>query len=181
MTKTVIPIILIILAVALFFTFTDSKFRATKMVLDVEKQYDIALSKSRELTSVRDTLLTQFNSFKTSDLDRLEKLLPNNVDNVRLILEINNIASRYGMVVRNIALTEDSSDDESVVEAIRKDLNTVSLSFSVSSSYENFLLFMGDLETSLRLVDIEKISFVASESDFYEYKVTITTYWLSTL
>lgn len=180
MTKFLIPIILIIIAVASFFTFTDPLYTKVKDIEKEEVQYDEALSKSRELQTIRDALLSKFNTFNSGDIERLEKLLPNNVDNVRLILEIDNTASKYGMNLRDVSISsgDDNSKSKNVVEAIAKDFYTITLSFTVSSSYENFVKFIEELENKLRIVDISRIMFKASDSDFNEYRVSLKTYWV---
>jgi hypothetical protein len=58
-------------------------------------------------------------------------------------------------------------------------VGSVELTFNVSASYEDFLALLADLEHSLRIVDIESISFdAATEGDINEYTITIRTYWL---
>jgi len=179
MTKFLIPIILIIIAVATFFTFTDPLYTKVKDVEKEEIQYDEALNKSRELQTIRDALLSKFNTFNLNDIERLEKLLPNNVDNVRLILEIDNTASKYGMNLRDVSISSgDDNKSKNVVEATAKDFYTITLSFTVSSSYENFVKFIEELESKLRVVDISRIMFKASDSDFNEYRVSLKTYWV---
>lgn len=179
MTKFLIPIILIIIAVASFFTFTDPLYTKVKDIEKEEVQYDEALSKSRELQTIRDALLSKFNTFNLSDIERLEKLLPNNVDNVRLILEIDNTASKYGMNLRDVSISGgDDNNSKNIVEATAKDFYTITLSFTVSSSYENFVKFIEELENKLRIVDISRIMFKASDSDFNEYRVSLKTYWV---
>ncbi|TSC71923.1 MAG: hypothetical protein G01um101448_1068, partial [Parcubacteria group bacterium Gr01-1014_48] len=60
------------------------------------------------------------------------------------------------------------------------DLQSLSFEFNISSSYSQFLKFIKDLESSLRLVDIIGISLTAEEADFYDFTIKIATYWLKT-
>ena len=50
----------------------------------------------------RDTLNNKYNTFSKTDLDKLNKILPDNVDNIKLILDIQRIAQTYGMDIQNI-------------------------------------------------------------------------------
>jgi Tfp pilus assembly protein PilO len=64
--------------------------------------YEQALQNSANLQKERDRLTTKLNSFTPEDLAKLEKMLPNTVDNIKLILEIQEQASNQGIVVRNV-------------------------------------------------------------------------------
>lgn len=109
----------------------------------------------------------------------MEKLLPDNVDNVRLILEIDDTASKYGMNLRDVSVSGGTETaGKNIVEATAKDFYTITLSFSVSSNYANFVKFIEDLERKLRIVDVSRIAFKASDSDFNEYRVSVETYWV---
>ena len=181
MRKFFIPIFLIALSVLVFFVLINPQYEGIKEVKEEGSRYDEALSKSRELQQTRDDLLARYNSFNKEDVDRLEKLLPNNVDSVRLIIEIAEIASKYGMYIKEIDLPESSKSDseESISDRDAKGYETMELGFTISSSYKDFTSFIHDLESSLRLVDIEEISFSSSIADFYEYDVKFRTYWLA--
>lgn len=174
--RLLVPIILLASTIGIYVGLIQP-LRADIIVLQSETaSFDAALEKSKELQAVRDGLLSRYNELPISDVDRLEKLLPDNVDNVRLILDINNIASRYNMSLKNTRITTDRSE-----EASRKttgEIEKVGLSFSVSAPYETFLAFLNDLEQSLRIVDVASLNFVAGDVDFYEYSVLLNTYWL---
>lgn len=176
--KFFLPIFFVITAVGLFFGYIDSTYDDVKVRMVEEQKFDDALDKSKELQTIRDNLLSRYNSFSTSDLNKLEKLLPDNVDNVRLTLDIDSMASVYGMRIRNVAVSQSSVAAEGSIGPSATPYETVTLSFSVVSSYENLLRFLKDLEKSLRIVDVAKLSLVASAGSLYEYQVSVETYWL---
>lgn len=182
MKRFLMPIILIGISVGLFVMFINPGVERIKSAGLEGGQYEDALKKSRELISLRDELNSIYNSFETNDLVDLKKMVPDHVDNVRLIIEIDNIASQYGMTVRDAELansTSSKSDSDEIISIPGTGKEEISLSFSVISSYETFLKFLNDLEHSLRIVDIEKIDFIASDVDLNEYSLTVKTYWLS--
>ncbi|MBU1557654.1 type 4a pilus biogenesis protein PilO [Patescibacteria group bacterium] len=182
MNKFIIPIILIVLSIGLFVMYIDPNYKEVKVLKDVNNQYQEALNKSKELRKVRDSLLEQYNSFTEEDLSRIRKLLPDNVDNVRLIMDVDSIASVYGAIIRDVKINSNSeSDDVRVNIADIQKYEDVTLSFSMSANYENFVKFVGDLRDSLRLVDITHLDFnppLNTESDVYKYNFTIKTYRL---
>jgi hypothetical protein len=48
--------------------------------------------------------LAKRDTFAAEDVQKLERTLPDNVDNIRLIIDINNIAARHGLTLKNVAL-----------------------------------------------------------------------------
>ena len=116
------------------------------------------------------------------DIANLKQLLPNNIDNVRLIIDINNIAQKRGLIVRNPSIISDASTNQSQSEvAVRNltpDKSSVVISFSVSASYEILKMFLGDLDRSLRIVDIDSVAFSSNDKNLYDYKISLRTYWL---
>lgn len=156
-----------------------------KEVLKEEEKFDKALDKSKELKEIRDALLSRYNTFSTNDLDRLGKLLPDHVDNVRLVLDIDHIASTYGMRIKNvnISVVEDNDRQRGVIGPDDKLYESVGLSFSITSSYDILKQFIKDLEKSLRIVDVMSISLTSAETeeitnDLYNYDIGLKTYWL---
>jgi Tfp pilus assembly protein PilO len=126
-------------------------------------------------------------------LDRIKKFLPDNVDNIKLVLEINRVAEQYGLQVKNIkydlakpAIPVGSQFVAQAKAGPVKDYSDFDLEFSLQGSYGNFVNFMESLERSLRIVDIESISFSSTEAlsptgaptDNYKYDLKIKTYWL---
>ncbi len=178
MIRLATPIILVIVAFGLFFGYIDPTYKQIRELRAKEKTYDEALNQSRELQKVRDSLLSRYNTFSKQDLDRLKKLLPDHVDNVRLILDIDSIASKYNMRTRNVTISKASSEDANVIGSNQSEVDSVVLSFSVTATYDNFIKFIKDLESSLRIVDLVGFSFSATEGEAFNFNISIKTYWL---
>jgi len=186
MTKLITPLFLVLLSIGLFVFFTNPTYMRSKELKATSLNYNQVLDKSKELIALREDLLTTYNNFSASNIDRLKKMLPDHVDNVRLIIEIDSIASQYGMTVRDASIatrensnSNNSKEDVNIFEAQQDDKQKMQLGFSVVAPYDSFLSFLMDLERNLRIVDVESISFTASEKDLYEYQIVITTYWLN--
>lgn len=177
--RTLLPILFIVIAAGIFFGFIDPSYTRVKELRAEEAQFDQALTRSKELQEVRDQLLSRYNTFSQSDLNRLESMLPDNVDNVRLVLDFDSIASRYGMRLRNIALdTGDNRAQRGQVGASDSPFQSVVVSFAVTGDYNAFRAFLEDLEQSLRLVDVTGVAFGSSPSGIYDYSISLKTYWL---
>jgi len=180
--KNVIATLLIGVSIGLFYMFIGPTYSEIQSKRAEKAQYDDALNNSQEILALRDSLLSKYNSFLPGDLARLEKLLPDQINNVHLIIEIDSIASRYGMVIKDVRLvsneTENSSEQQ-VLEVQTSPFGLASLSFRVTGSYDDYRAFVQDLEKSLRLIDITSVSFSSEkETDVYDVETSFNTYWL---
>ncbi len=186
MNKNITAIILIILAVGIYFTFTSSRMDELKAIQAVNNQYQEAIKNSETLINERDRVNKEYSAISIEDKERLNRLLPNTVDNIRLIIDVkDNIAAKRGLTLKNIKTSSPEATQAIDAGASRagdtsspKKYGTVNLSFSVTTSYENFIGFMKDLESSLRIMDISKLTVSAVKSGAYEFSVEIKTYWL---
>ena len=128
-------------------------------------------------------LQSSYNNIGIEDRKQLEKLLPDTVDNVRLVLDINNIAEQYGISIQNIDISKDTNEtgrDSGVSTSVERatDIGTIRLGFTVTSTYEIFINFIKDLEETLRIVDIKALNIRQGTGNFMTYEVIIDTYWL---
>lgn len=174
------PIVLIVLSAALFFSFTDKQYSTVKTLKAENAEYESAIEQSKNLLQARDRLLAQYNSFPTEDLRRLEKLIPDTIDNVRLIIDINGVTARYGTTIKNLkvnTITATNEQDESVPDD-GKAYHSATLSFSVSTTYDKFIQILKDLEKSLRILDISTVTFESKDKEPYDFDVTVRTYWM---
>ena len=178
MIRLVTPIILVVIAIGLFFGYIDPTYIQIRELRAKDKTYNEALNQSKELQKVRDSLLSRYNTFSQQDLVRLKKLLPDHVDNVRLILDIDSIASKYNMRTRNVTISKAGTESAGVVGSNQSNVDSVVLSFSVAATYDNFIKFMKDLESSLRIVDLVGLSFSTTKGEAFNFNVSIKTYWL---
>ena len=110
-------------------------------------------------------------------------MLPDNIDNVRLILDLDNLARSHGMRIQDISVdnTDVSKQSNGTIETSSSGekgaYGSVVLSFSTQSSYETFKEFLVDLERGLRLTDVIGLAVVPNKGNF-DYKVNVRTYWL---
>jgi Tfp pilus assembly protein PilO len=169
-------IILILASLGLFFGYIDPNYTGIQDLQAKKIDYDKALDSAAQLAQERDKLLAKLNSFKTEDLNRLTKLLPDNIDSVRLIIDIDGIASGFGMRIRNFKV--ETAKEQSLVGSDAETYGTLSMTFSTTGTYETFTSFIRSLESSLRIIDVQAISFSSSENQLDDYSVTIKTYWL---
>ena len=182
MIRSILSIVLLAIAVGLFALYTKPTYDTIRELRVAEASYDEALNRSREIQEVRNKLISKYNTFSPDDLRRLERLLPDHVDNIRLILDIDTIAARYNLRIRNVALegTKDGRAERSdlAVGSSGDPIGVIEVGFTTAARYEDFVRFLKDLERSLRIVDVTSISFSTGAGDLQEYSVSLRTYWL---
>ena len=186
-----------------FFVFISPTYNSIGTLRTQVESYNEALGNSKALENERDKLTAKYNAINPENLMRLEKLLPENIDNIRLILEIEQIALPYGMALRDVRYStiEDKKAPGPAVnadmvqggggglpEVSYKDYGSWDLEFSTFGTYNNFINFTKDLEKNLRIVDISSIEFSSGDvgvssvpgaaSESYKYNFKIKTYWL---
>lgn len=194
------PLILIGIGIAVFFVFTNPLYHDVLQLRVRVASFNEALNNSKMLENERDKLTAKYNSINPENLTKLQKFLPENIDNIRLILEIEQIATPYAMSLKDIKYNTTNTATNPTVLGFNqggavatknspKDYGIWDLEFSTSGSYNNFLNFTKDLERNLRIVDISSIEFVSSAgagpntalntfTDNYKYNFKIKTYWL---
>ena len=190
MFRIIFPSAMLIAAIGLFVVYTNPGYNDVNALRTKQAAYNQALNNSQELLKVRNDLTDKYNNMSSTDRDRLTKLMPDNVDNIRLIIDIQNIALAHGMNPKDIKYDARAGIQGSDTTATpltpgdlsnnQKSYGVFELEFSVTGPYQNFLAFVKDLEQSLRLVDIESVTFQAADtgSTAMKYGIRIRTYWL---
>ncbi len=190
--RFIFPTILLILAIASFVMFTNPTYQQVKQMKAQASQYDSALTNSQKLQTERDALSTKYRTIDPNALNRLSSLLPDSADNIRLIIDIQRMAQSYGLSIAAIkfdATEGQKAQTANTLAAVsaadlaqaNKEYGTFHLEFSTTATYENFRKFLKDIESSLRLTDVESINFTADNPlnpNVYTYTVKLKTYWL---
>lgn len=201
MTKIIISLVLIGLATLSIFGYVKPTYNETKEILADTAKYDKVLKKAREIQSLRQSLLSQYNLFDNMNREKLKKLLPDDVDNVRLVLDIDGIASARNIRIGSVKVQKQESKKPDIqtgtaigfssAEAASQKYETLILEFVTTAPYEQFKLFLQDLEHSLRVVDLVELGITqassqkktsgssgSNEKSLYKFNVGIKTYWL---
>lgn len=204
--RWLLPLILIAAGVAGFLLVTQPIYDEASLLKIEADKYNEALANAAILQQERDRLITKFNSLNTTDLERLEKIVPETVDNIKLILEIQKVAQERGILVKNVKFQPEqfiieeegeetaprasqSANQRRPGAAQNLDYDIFDLEFSIEGRYGAFVEFMKLMEKSLRVVDVRTISFTPGTSedrdkiytDNYQYTFRINTYRLKDL
>jgi Tfp pilus assembly protein PilN len=157
----------------------------TQLLVD-KKNLNEAIANAEKLKSKISQLEQTQKSIKPEDLDKLDKFIPDHIDNINLIIDINNIAERHGMTIKNVKVRSGLEEGAVPADGIGSDVaasgqNTIAetfLSFSVSGDYESLLNFLDSLANSLRVADVSSLSFTVDDKGINQYNFEIKTYWV---
>lgn len=181
-------LLLIGASIAVFSIFVMPRYRVVQTMRTDVASYNTRLATAQRLKLSREDLIARYNSIPKADLDNLKTLLPDSVDNIRLIIQLDALATKNGLSsLRNVQY-DSAKTDQSIkgdqTPGTQRPYGDFQISFETSGQYKNFLSFISDLEQNLRLVDISSVTFapVANPdkaiADSIKYTVVLKTYWL---
>ncbi|HUO55946.1 MAG TPA: type 4a pilus biogenesis protein PilO, partial [Candidatus Paceibacterota bacterium] len=158
-------------------------------------EYNQALDKVQQLQTLKQTLLSRYNSFSPDDITRLQTMLPTQVDNIGLILDLDTLANKYGMTLQNVVINSPTDQSGTVGADSVMSSSTPSallVSFSLQGTYSQLQQYLTALQQSLRIVDLVKLDIGGGAGEAnnnsgsgstpantgYKFDITLQTYWL---
>jgi len=197
--KLFLPISFLTISIVLFIVVVDPFYNQVSTLRTNIASYNLALNNSTDLQKTQDSLIEKYKSIKQEDKDRLSHFLPNTINNIKFILEIEQIANIHNMQIKNIKF---QAEETPATENVNKvgSTSTVSsggpnlpygtfpIEFTTDADYNTFVLFLKDLELNLRLVDVQSVGFIVPtpttkpvagvDPNIYSYTLKVQTYWL---
>lgn len=190
MRKLLYPIIFFVLTVFGFFWYLQPTYAEIQELQEDVSAYDETLSQVDQLQTELNNELEKRDAITSQQLQRLNRILPETVDTVRFLIELDQIAAQHGMSVDDVSFSGaptrfggsgGSEGDEA------GQYNSLEASFSVVGPYSDVQDFMRDIERSSRLLDITNFTLTTAEESnnneeslqigSNEYQFTLRTYW----
>lgn len=177
----IFPIVLILIALGIFLGYVNPTYSGSVTTLRTEIQsYESALIAAETFREKEGELLAQRNEISEEGIARVEAFLPDSVDNVQLILDLNALASRSGIKLSNfdIAVSPASREEIPLGDAASSAVDSLDISVKATGTYAGFRAFLVAAERSLRPLDLIDLSLASSQTGVYEYELTFRMYWL---
>jgi Tfp pilus assembly protein PilO len=181
----VFPLLALIIAIAIFFGYVNATWTGSIATTQAAiANDDQALTAASEYTSRQNELASARNAIDPASLARLNAFLPDSVDNVGLILDLNALAARSGLSLASIDVAADQASGASSVAsgslpASGQDpVGSVDLSLSASGTYAALQSFLTGVEASERILDVTDLTVRGSDTGVYTYQMTVRLYWL---
>lgn len=158
MMRFIVPLLLIGISIAGFFVLISPKYEEVVLLKAQVAAYDKALNNSKSLEDERDKLIKKSNDISKINKEKIEKMLPDSIDNIRLILEIEELASVYGMSLKDVRYDDEKKAEEGAPQVVQagivdqyanEDYGVWNLEFTTEGSYSNFINFTRDIEKIL--------------------------------
>ncbi|MDB4992009.1 MAG: hypothetical protein JWL75_254 [Parcubacteria group bacterium] len=192
-----LPFIAILFAIVLFLLYIKPTYSGS--IHDTKQQigsYDQALA-AADRFQAKEAQLTQARSQIPADsLARLNSFLPDGVDNVQLILDMDALAARSGITLSdfntdgsNTKTTGPTNASTPPVANIPQTspnlalnssspIDSLNLTFKATGTYSSFRAFLSGMENSLRPLDVVNLDVTQAKNGVYTYGVTVRIYWL---
>ncbi len=167
---------LLAIGIAIVFTYIEPTFGDIKALQDELFQYTDAHNKASELNQKLASLVSEVNQFRRSDLDALETFLPDQVDSIAVMADIEAITRQHGMQLVSLAAQEVQEGNTDVVladsEVFIPDYTTYQdFSLAVTGSYSDLKRLLEALERNKYGLEIVRLQF-GTESQTANTSVT---------
>lgn len=178
MIKIIFSVLFLGTAIVIFLGPAKKNWEDVQGLMIEKRDFNTAINNSRELIATRDELIKTYNEIPEADLIRLERLVPTDVNKMKLVVEMESLIKKHGFNLKDIQVEISGEGDRSSKKTESKDtvFDAVYLNINFAGSYKPLLSFISDLENNLRIMEIEDLSFTAEEDDWYEYTMKIKTY-----
>lgn len=184
MNSRLLPIIALSVAIGIFFGYVNPTW--SKSIADTKAAIaldDTALELSTKYAAQKATLATEQANIEQANLERLSTFLPDSVDNVGLILDINALAARSGLSLANIDVAAGDSGAKNsapgaLPTSVANPVGSINLSLTALGTFSAFQKFLSGIEGSARLLDVQDMTVKGSDTGVYSYQITLRLYWL---
>ncbi|MDO8521648.1 MAG: hypothetical protein Q7S52_06045 [bacterium] len=157
MNRFLYPTLLILLAMALYLLYTKPLYIELHGQLAKEAEVKAALVEADKAQEQLDEIRKRYESFPSDANERLNQLLPERIDPIRLLIDSTAFLERNGFSAESLVITTDDGTDNDVAP-----YRTHTISFPISASYDTFREFLRLLEQSLVLRDTSSVSFTTA-------------------
>jgi Tfp pilus assembly protein PilO len=170
-------IVYIILTLVIAYIFIYPSVGEVSALTAEKQKYTDTLTMISNIENKKNELLTKFNNISATDRKDIETILPNSLDFVNLISQIDAVAAKYGISVDKVSSKETTSGNSGETISSQPYQSAI-IGFSFDATYEKFNAFLNDLEKSLRILDIKSIKLTTKEDGIYTYNMEFQTHWL---
>lgn len=184
MFKSLTPTLSIIAAIVLYFFFISPQITEIKNVNAQIGTYKATIEQYEDYNTTVQALKDAKNSINIADVQRLEQMIPSSIDTTRTLVDLEAMAQKHGLLFGNVAtemLDGIAEPEEGEAEVSGGDLVVNGISFEVIGTYEQFKMFLAEMESSLELMEVTEMSLLAATDTFQQYSIVIQTYALSNI
>ena len=184
MNKNILGILFLLSAFAITMVWTKPMWEELKIKKEDKFALEATRKRFEELSKKLEELRIKYASISDKDKKNLREMMPSKVDYPIFLMNLDSIASARNTRIKQISIQDVKSVSSGQPEnkAASSVFEPVSLSFSISASYDTFKNFLSDLEKNRRLIDVDSISFSSSDKkdakeQVYNFSIKANIYW----
>jgi hypothetical protein len=173
----------VVIAVAMFFGYINPTLNGA--IADTNAAIakdDQSIATVNKFVAEENQLASKRDAINPQSLAALKTFLPDSVDNVSTILDLDALAARTGLAIQNIDVAAASRSSQSgslPTSAAGNPVGSVDLTMAASGSFSALQAFLHGVEQSARLLDLRSLTVQGSDTGgVYKYQMTIRLYWL---
>ena len=183
--KLILPLTIITICIGMYFIYISPSVSEVKALSLKKANYDEVLLKSRELKAQRDDVLIDYNNISLANINKLNKIIPEIFNSVLFANDVNALASRNNLVVKDFKVDPQRTEDRELMlsQQNKNPYKTTVVTFRLVGQYGQFVRFLVDIESNLRIADVTKLSIRTvggqrSTDNSLEYLLEINTFSL---
>ena len=157
MNRYITPLIIVTVALSVYVLFINQMYKDIQQQLVKVQELEAHLADAKTAREKLDQIALSYQAFPIDADQKLNVLLPDRIDSVKLIVDVESVASRHGLVLTSPSVTGGVVNPNSTDNYVKH-----SISFKVSSTYPLFREFIADVEKSLALRDFSGVSFIST-------------------
>lgn len=185
MNKNFFSLVSIILAALIYPFFVTPLWDEVSVRLNDKKQIESAQASVDNFIERRNELVKIVETIPQEDINRLARVLPESINPLTTIVDIENLARVNGFILKGSVGVEGKKESaapvvaEAGAVAPKQPYETTVFTLNVVGPYTALKPFLEDLAQSLTLFDISSLSFSTSETGVYDFTIHIRTYSLT--
>jgi hypothetical protein len=182
-SRTLTPILSFVIALILFVFFVRPQYAEVKTIQADIDAHQKAIAQYTEFSNKLEAKIATKENRSALQNEQLDQLVPDDIDNAQILVDLEALAQRHNLLFGNTEVSSGDTElkrksDPSAVEEDGDTLLTSDISFGLIGTYDQFKLFLADLERSLTLFEVIAVTFDSSETVFQQFEVTVRVYAL---
>jgi acetolactate synthase small subunit len=156
-------------------------FAEVKLLQNEVDKYVEVIETATERNDELKQKYTEMTDHEKPKVERLNTLVPSSIDEIKILTDLAEMAGRHNMLFGNVSVSNneiEKKDDTDAFAVAFKDLESTDLQFSLIGTYEQFKAFLGEVESSLVLLEVNGVAFTSGEGLFQQYELSVRVYAL---
>lgn len=184
---------LVIVAIVIITTYIQPTFATIGEIQTQQFEFQNAIENATKLNNLLASLVAQVQSVAATDRARLERFMPDRIDEIEVLADLTSIAERSRVAMNQAAAdvvapyvsqlpaTETAGAVVTSERTTDNKFYSQDFSMSVVGRYESLLDFLRNLEQSAYPLDVVDLSFTPNQegSSLYTFTLTVRTYALT--